>query len=138
MDIQEMKIEDYEQIIALWEATEGIGLSDADNKENIASYLTRNSGSSFVAGENNMIVGAVLCGHDGRRGYLHHLAVQPEFRRNGIGRVLVDRALAKLEEAGIGKCHLFIYNSNVSGVSFWQSQGWELRNDIGIMSMMIN
>ena len=63
----------YEEVIFLWNQCDGIGLSDADSRGSIKAYLERNPGMSFVASENGNIVGAILCGHDGRRGYIHHL-----------------------------------------------------------------
>jgi N-acetylglutamate synthase len=133
--IQPFVIETYEEVLALWQKSEGIGLSGADSLENIRSYLERNPGLSFVAFKEGRIVGAVLAGHDGRRGYIHHLAVNPEWRRRGIGRRLVERCLQILQGDGIQKCHLFIFNNNPGGIAFWKSLGWEQRMDISILSM---
>ena len=94
MLIREMTSEDYDAVYALWQATEGLGLSDADSREAIARYLERNPGLSFIAVENEELLGTVLCGHDGRRGYLHHLAVARSHRGQGLGRRLAQRALA--------------------------------------------
>ena len=96
-----MAIADYAEVNALWRATEGLGLSESDEREPIAANLDRNPGMSFVAVNGDCIVGAVLGGHDGRRGYLHHLAVTPGWRRRGIGRALVETSLAQLKAAGI-------------------------------------
>jgi N-acetylglutamate synthase len=129
----------YDEVRPLWEQAEGVGLHDhSDSREGIESYLTRNPGLSFVARADGIVVGAVLAGHDGRRGYLHHLAVNPDFRRQGIGRRLVDRCLDALQEAGIPKCHLFIFNDNVSGIGFWESIGWTPRSDISLVSKVID
>ena len=106
MAIQVMTINDYEQVVQLWRATEGVGLHDyEDSKAGIAQYLARNPGMSLVWREAKQIVGAVLCGHDGRRGYLHHLAVATTYRGRGIGVRLVEHALRKLAQEGICKCH---------------------------------
>ena len=83
------------------------------------------------------LIGAVLSGHDGRRGYIHHLAVRTDWRGSGIGRGLVDRCLQALEEAGIQKCHLFIYTDNKNGMAFWQSVGWTARAELRVVSKMI-
>ena len=131
--IQSFNIEFYEDVFALWRKSEGVGLSDADSRENIRSYLERNPGLSFVAFNGSRIVGTVLAGHDGRRGYIHHLAVHPEWRRQGIGRRLVDRCLQTLREAGIQKCHLF-YLTITAGMVFWKTLGWEHRPDLFVMS----
>jgi ribosomal protein S18 acetylase RimI-like enzyme len=127
-------MEAYDDVLGLWQQCDGIGLSDADSRANIQSYLERNPGMSFLAQADGRIVGAILAGHDGRRGYIHHLAVHPDFRRHGLGRQLVGRCLEVLEKAGIQKCHIFIYNGNADGIAFWTSAGWERRTDIGVMS----
>jgi len=116
VQIAEMSIADHDDVAALWEATEGVGFDEDDSRENVQSYLERNPGLSFVARCGGELVGAVLCGHDGRRGYLHHLAVPIEHRRRGIGAALVERCLAGLKDAGIRKCNIFVFGSNESGV----------------------
>lgn len=131
-------MEAYDPVVALWQACEGIGLSEADSRPNIAAYLARNPGMSFVAWAGGRLVGAVLCGHDGRRGYLHHMAVHPDCRRRGVGQALAHHCLAALQAAGVQKCHLFIFQANENGRSFWQSTGWEWRQDILIMSHKIS
>jgi putative acetyltransferase len=125
-----MAIADYAEVIALWRATEGLGLSESDEREPIAAYLDRNPGMSFVAVNGDCIVGAVLGGHDGRRGYLHHLAVTPGWRRRGIGRALVETSLAQLKAAGIPKFNLFLIDHNATGRAFWLKHGWTAREDL--------
>lgn len=129
---------DYEEVISLWEMCEGIGLSSADSPEKIKTYLDRNPGMSFIARKDGRIAGAVLSGHDGRRGFIHHLAVHPGFRKKGIGRKLANECVSALEAAGIEKCHLFIFMNNESGIKFWEKAGWTMRKDIGIMSRDLN
>ena len=136
-DIFEFRIDDFQDVIALWESSEGIGLGTADSKDNLTTYLKRNPGMSFVARSKNSIIAAVLCGHDGRRGYLHHLAVHPDFRNQGIGRALVERCILALQSIGIQKCHLFIFNSNIEAIRFWEKIGWSYRKDIGVVSKEI-
>lgn len=131
-------IEDYDEVFALWQKCEGVGLSSADSRQNITAYLDRNAGMSFAARDGETIVGAILCGHDGRRGYIHHLAVQENYRRHGIGRHLVKHSLAALKEESIQKCHLLIFHENEYGIAFWQSVGWTFRQDIRVMSIVIN
>ncbi len=133
--IRPFEIDDHPAATALWQATEGIGLSVSDTRENIAAYLGRNPGMSFVATEGNALIGAVLSGTDGRRGYLHHLAVEPAYRGRGIGRDLVNHCLRALGRAGLPKCHLFLFRANRSGRAFWEQIGWTLRSDLDVVSI---
>jgi ribosomal protein S18 acetylase RimI-like enzyme len=125
---------DYDEVIALWRSSPGIGLSDVDNPEGIAAYLARNPGLSFVARLDGQLAGAVLCGTDGRRGYLHHLAVGEPYRRQGIGETLVERCISGLKAQGYRKCHIFVYSGNEEGQVFWERVGWKLRTELVIMS----
>lgn len=135
MKIQTMKIADYAKAVALWRRCDGVRLhDDIDSEEGIARYLQRNRGMSFVAMHEGRLVGAVLCGHDGRRGYLHHLAVDDACRGQGLGKALVARAMAQLAAKGIRKCHIFILGGNRAGKAFWTRVGWTKRTDIKIMS----
>ena len=129
-----MSIEDYDEVIELWQAIPGIGLSGADSRDNIDAYLSRNPEQSFVCIEAGRIVGTILCGNDGRRGFIHHTAVAPEHRRRGIGAELVRLAMGKQIECGIQKCHLTIFEENVLGKAFWREMGFYKRQDIEIMS----
>lgn len=131
---QEMTIDDYEQIVKIWSETPGIGLSEADSLPNIRKFLERNGGLSFVCKDNGRIVGTVLAGHDGRRGFIYHLAVIPEYRGKGIARELMGNCLHQLRAAGIGKCHLFVMQGNELGKSFWKKNGWTKREDIVVFS----
>jgi putative acetyltransferase len=133
-NIRAFSLDDYDEVIHLWENTEGVGLSAADSAERIAIYLQRNPGLSFVARAGGRLIGAVLCGHDGRRGYLHHLAVLPDWRGKGVGKALVAGCLEALRDAGIDKCHLFVYEGNHAGRSFWEHEGWKERVDLVLMS----
>ncbi|MDR3591945.1 MAG: GNAT family N-acetyltransferase [Negativicutes bacterium] len=135
--IRMMNIEDYEQLIELWTAASGVSLSDADSRENIAAYLDRNSGLSYVATANGGVVGAVLGGHDRRRGYLHHLAVSGPYRGKGIGKSLVERCLAGLQAEGIRRCNLFILTDNEEGMGFWSHLGFQARDGLIIFSVDI-
>ena len=135
--VAEFTIGTYEQVYGLWESCDGIGLSSADSQPNIQIYLERNPGLSLLAYDGQTVVGTILCGHDGRRGYIHHLAVLSAYRRQGIGRLLVGKSLAALKSCGIQKCHLFIYHDNASGIEFWENIGWTYRQDIGVVSLII-
>jgi ribosomal protein S18 acetylase RimI-like enzyme len=135
MKIVEMTIKDYQEVFALWQTSNGIGLhDDEDSQQGIAAYLKRNSGLSFIVRQDDKVIGAVLCGHDGRRGFMHHLAVDSDYRKKGIGKALVEHALSRLQKAGIKKCHIFVFGDNVAGQRFWNCIGWARRDDLRIMS----
>ncbi len=138
MLIRIMTIKDHAQVVALWSNTKGIGTGDGDNKKEINSYLKRNPGLSFVAVSEKRIIGAVLCGHDGRRGYIHHLAVAPDFRSKGIGTSLVNACLYGLNALEIAKCNIFVYKSNISGRKFWKKSGWGTRTDLLVLQKKIS
>lgn len=128
-----MHLADYDAVLRLWQKTEGIGLNESDERRAIRRHLRRNPGMSFVARKGGKIVGAVLSGHDGRRGYLHHLAVEKAHRKNGLGRKLVEACLAGLRREGIFKCNIFLYTSNTAGEKFWKHIGWSKRADLVMM-----
>lgn len=135
--IREMSITDYHQVMQLWQETENMGFSEADRMENIQTFLLRNPSLSFTAWLGKDLVGAVLCGHDGRRGAIYHLAVKKDFRKHGIGKTLVQHCLDGLERAGIERCHIHVYGENETGLTFWQSTGWFLRPELALLSKNI-
>ncbi|WP_245851127.1 GNAT family N-acetyltransferase [Paenibacillus herberti] len=132
--IMSMNISHYGGAFALWDRTDGLVLSKADSLEAIAAYLERNPGMSFVCLSGERVVGTVMCGHDGRRGYLYHLAVDEEFRGLGIGRLLAASSLERLGEAGIERCFLMVLEDNEGGAEFWSRAGWERRSGILLFS----
>jgi len=134
LTIRHMTAEDDETVRALWEAVDGVDLTAGDTPAGVACFLDRNPSLSLVALAGERLVGAVLCGHDRRRGYIHHLAVDDAFRRLGIGRALIGRCLERLRAAGIEKCHLFIRRDNEIGFAFWQRTGWVDRIELRMMS----
>ncbi len=138
MTIEELRVEDYDDAYRLWKSATGIGLSSADSREAIGRYMARNPGMSSAAREGGRLVGAVLAGHDGRRGFLHHLAVAADRRGRGTGRALVERSLERLKAEGIAKCHIFLMSDNEQGRGFWQAVGWQPRADIGVCSRSLD
>lgn len=131
MIIRIMKIEDYEKVYDLWMHTEGMGLNTTDDsREGIAKYLLRNPNTCFVAEDNGKIVGVIMSGHDGRRGFIYHTTVMKEYRRQEIGKNLVASALAALEAEGIHKVALVAFEKNVSGNIFWEKIGFTVRDDL--------
>lgn len=134
MEIRSMKIEDYDEIFSMWQITSKRALCEADSRDNIERYLLRNEGMSQVAVENGRIIGTVLAGHDGRRGFIHHMAVLPEYRRKHIGNALATEAIKKIAEDGIDKTHIFCYQDNLTGQGFWSSLGFKKRGDLFVYS----
>lgn len=131
MTITEFTLDHYDNIIALWRDTPGICIREDDSREATSRYLTRNPGLSFVAlDENHRVIGSALCGHDGRRGYLQHVAVDPSFRNRGIAQSLVNRCLSALAAEGISKAHLAVLAGNAPAIDYWTHRGWQLRDDI--------
>ena len=128
--IRTMTLADYHGVINLMQQTPGITFRDADSHENTARYLARNQGLSFIAMVNDALIGCLMAGHDGRRGYLQHLIVRPDFRRRGVGAALVERCLVALEAEGIHKSHIDVQVSNEAAAAFWEAQGWRVRTDI--------
>jgi len=139
VEIEEMKAGDYDEVLALWQAAEGVGLhpDECDSREGVARYLSRNCGMCFVARDTAELIGAVLCGTDGRRGYLNHLAVAEGYRRRGIGTALVRRCLAALKRMGIPKCNLFVFTANDAAMEFWRKLGWRSYDEFGVKAMTL-
>ena len=134
-----MTIEDYEQVHDLWMKIHGFGIRSVDDsKEGVERFLKRNPTTSVVAVEDDKIVGAILCGHDGRRGYIYHVAVNDFVRKQGIGTRLVNAAIEVLKEQGINKTVLVAFNKNKLGNSFWESQGFEERTDLVYRNKSLN
>ncbi|MBN2726896.1 GNAT family N-acetyltransferase [Candidatus Mcinerneyibacteriota bacterium] len=125
----------YETVYSLWSETPGIGLSTSDGKEEIASFLKRNPGLSFIALSGEETAGTILCGHDGRRGYIYHLCVSPHFRHQGIAATLMEKSLEGLRRSGIKKCHLFVLKENREGYAFWTHSSWQERTDLTVFSL---
>jgi ribosomal protein S18 acetylase RimI-like enzyme len=125
---------DYDEVMALWSSTEGLTLREADSREAISRYLARNADLSFVARDGGQLVGAVLAGTDGRRGYLQHLAIALSHRGRGLGRALAERVVERLRALGIAKCHLMVRQENAQARAFWDHLGWTERADITLMS----
>jgi ribosomal protein S18 acetylase RimI-like enzyme len=122
--IREMTIAGYDEVHRLWSRTEGLCLGEDDNQDRFKLYLDRNQGLCFIAVSGTEIIGTVLCGHDGRRGILRHLAIKPEFRRRSIAKALIQKSLSALAEQGIKKCNIFVQDDNVAGLEFWKHVGW--------------
>lgn len=131
MNIREMIETDYDQVYQLWLSCVGMGLNDLDDsKEGIARFLQRNPQTCLVAVENQTIIGAILVGSDGRRAYIYHTAVHPNYRRRGIARQLVETVLTVLDELKIHKVALVVFKRNTEGNRFWEKLGFSVREDL--------
>ena len=139
MNIREMKIEDYEKVYALWKTIKGFGIRSVDDsKEGIERFLKWNPGLSVVAEEEDEIVGAILCGSDGRRGCLYHVCVHRDYRRQGIGKSMVVWCMEKLKELQINKVSLIAFTQNDIGNAFWKEIGWTKREDLNYYDFTLN
>lgn len=131
MQIRNMLIGDYEELYALWTSCAGMGLNNLDDSPNgISKFLNRNPETCFVALADGKIVGAIMVGNDGRRGYIYHTAVHADYRKRGIGRALVEAALSSLRRLGINKVALVVFARNESANEFWRKIGFTTREDL--------
>lgn len=131
MSIRTMQESDYPRVRALWESCAGMGLNDVDDsREGIARFLEHNPVTCLVAEEDDRIVGTILVGYDGRRAYVYHTAVEPSFRRCGVGKALVDAAVSQLKDLGATKAALVVFSRNEAGNEFWESMGFGERTDL--------
>ncbi|MCF2651527.1 GNAT family N-acetyltransferase [Anaeromassilibacillus senegalensis] len=131
MQIIPMTIEDYDAVYDLWLHTPGMGLNTADDsREGIAAYLRRNPTTCFTAKEGDRLLGAILAGHDGRRGYISHTAVREDAQRQGVGTALVEAVLEALQAEGIRKVALVVFARNEKGNAFWEKLGFTGRDDL--------
>jgi len=134
--VRAMQTEDIPAAIALWRATEGVGRSPEETPAMLTAFLERNHGlSSAALDADGTLVGAVLGGQDGRRGYLYHLAMHRAYRGRGLGRALVDRTTAQLAACGIVKATIMVFAANAEGYAFWQHLGWKVRGDLEPMQI---
>ena len=137
--IREMKLEDYEAVDALWMGIKGFGIrSIDDSKEGIARFIKRNPTTSIVAEAGGEIVGAILCGHDGRQGCFYHVCVREDLRKHGIGKAMAVAAMKALQEEKINKVCLIAFAVNQVGNEFWKSVGWTFRQDMNYYEFILN
>lgn len=137
--IRTMKIEDYEGVHELWGKIKGFAIRSIDDSyEGIARFLRRNPTTSIVAEEDGQIIGSILCGHDGRRGYFYHVCVLESYRKKGIGNQMVKAAIEALKEEEITKISLIAFTKNQLGNAFWKDMGWTLREDLNYYDLSLN
>ena len=125
ISIREFGIRDYDSAVALWTKVEGLEIAEGDDKESVGQFLKRNPHLSHAATDGSTIIGVVLCGHDGRRGHIYHLAVDPAYQGRGLGTRLLNECLEKLRNVGLQRAIIMVAADNPSGESFWKRSGWE-------------
>lgn len=133
VELRPMSPGDHAAIVELWGRCEGIG--EPETLEELTAFLTRNPDMSPVILVEGSLVAAMLCGHDGKRGYLYHVAVDPQFRGRGYARQMIDYSLKRLHELAIRRCSIHLYKENDSGELFWLHNGWRRRTDLKVMAI---
>ncbi len=137
--VRSMQIEDYDQVYALWMTIHGFSIRTIDDsREGVERFLKRNPGISVVAEMDGRVVGAILCGHDGRRGCLYHVCVHEAYRMHGIGRAMVVHCMNALQQEGINKVSLIAFTKNDIGNAFWKQIGWTKREDLNYYDFVLN
>lgn len=137
--IRIMTVEDYDGVYRLWKKIKGFGLRSVDDsREGVQRFLRRNPATSIVAEEDGKIVGSILCGHDGRRGCLYHVCVDAAYRRRGIGKDMVVKAMEALRQEEINKVSLIAFTKNDVGNAFWNTIGWTQRLDLNYYDFALN
>jgi ribosomal protein S18 acetylase RimI-like enzyme len=124
IDTREFSINDYDAAVELWQRVEGLEIAEGDDRESVAQFLARNRGLSRVATDGSAIVGVALCGHDGHRGHIYHLAVDPACQGRGLGKRLVDECLDGLRRTGVERAIIMVADDNPRGREFWKACGW--------------
>ena len=122
---REFCVDDYDPALELWRSVEGLEVAEGDDRDGVAQFIARNPGLSRVAVDGTRVVGVVMCGHDGRRGHIYHLAVDPEYRRYGVGKRLVQECLDGLRQVGVVRAIILVADDKPGGAEFWKRAGWE-------------
>ena len=139
MTIRTMTIDDYDQVWHLWSGIKGFGIRTLDDsREGVEKFLKRNPSTSVVAEEAGTVIGAILCGHDGRRGCTYHVCVAEKYRKHGIGHQMALAAMDALKAEGINKVSLIAFKSNTIGNKFWRKVGWTFRDDLNYYDFTLN
>ena len=122
---RDFSIDDYDAAIQLWQRVQGIEIAEGDDREGVVQFLARNPGLSKVAADGSAIIAVALCGHDGRRGHVYHLAVDPAYQGRGLGQRLLDECLEGLRGTGVQRVIIMVAEDNPRGREFWKRCGWE-------------
>lgn len=139
IDIRVMTIEDYEGVYSLWQSIDGFAIrSIDDSREGVERFINRNPNTSVVAVDGDKVVGAILCGHDGRRGCLYHVCVNKDYRLRGVGKFMVVFCMNALKDEHINKVSLIAFTKNDIGNAFWKQIGWTKREDLNYYDFTLN
>src|SRR5207249_8643296 len=125
IETREFSINDYGAAVEIWQRVEGVEIAEGDDRESVAQFLARNPGLSRVAIDGSATIGVALCGHDGRRGHIYHLAVDPAYQGRGVGKRLLDECLEGLRRTGVKRVIIMVADNNPRGLGFWRRYGWE-------------
>ncbi|WP_457557705.1 GNAT family N-acetyltransferase [Candidatus Harpocratesius sp.] len=136
MQIRNFSMEYYHQVYQLWELGK-LSLGMSDTHEHIQRFATKNPDLFLIGLINNRVIGVVMGAFDGRRGYVHHLAVHPDFRKQGIGSTLMKELMTRFQAQHVEKVHLFVERSNAGVIAFYKKLGWFIRNDLEMMSIIV-
>lgn len=137
--VRAMAADDYDMVYRLWMKIKGFAIRSVDDsREGVAAFLARSPGMSVVALEDGKVVGSILCGHDGRRGCMYHVCVDPDYRLRGIGKSMVVQAMEALRREGISKVSLIAFTENDIGNAFWKEIGWTKREDLNYYDFVLN
>ena len=137
MKIEKFNLKYYHKVVELWKKA-GIGVGSSDTKGEIAGVLNRNPDLFLIGKEDGKIVAVVIGAFDGRRGYVHHLAVDPDYQKNGYGKKIMDELIEQFRKKKVHKIHLFIEKTNPAVVNFYHNLGWNVRDDLIMMSYVPN
>ena len=138
-EIRVMTTDDYEEVHNLWMSIHGFAVrSIDDSKEGVERFIRRNPKTSVVAVSDGKIVGAILCGHDGRRGCLYHVCVHEDYRKHGIGKSMAVACMRALQAEQINKVNIVAFKSNELGNHFWKEEGWNFRDDLNYYDFTLN
>ena len=135
MKIENFSLQFYEDVVIIWKKT-GISITSSDTKKEVNVMLNKNPDLCLIAKIDEKVIGVVMGGFDGRRGYVHHLAIDPEYQRKGYGKLLMDELTERFQKKRVHKVHLFIEKHNKDVINFYRKLGWEIRNDLVMMSFV--
>ncbi|MFW9852150.1 MAG: GNAT family N-acetyltransferase [Candidatus Thorarchaeota archaeon] len=135
MKFVNFNIDMYERVNELWEIC-GITLGSSDTRDQVQRVLNYSADLFFVGIKDNKIIAVVIGAFDGRRGYVHHLAVDPKLQKEGYGRLMMEELHKRFKEKKIHKVHLFVEVDNEGVIEFYKKVGWHTRDDLKMMSFV--